>query len=440
MIREGLDATSKYAMVMVTPGSGVSFQQRISTGGASTSVTQAGLEAPYWVKLTRVGNTLTAQRSADGVTWENITADAAASSATVSMINTVYVGVAVTSHNAAAAATGEFSSIATTGSVTGQWQSAEVGVAQLSNTADGLYVVVGDSSGKTATVAHPDPEATLVDTWQEWQIPLSEFSSAGVNLGRVESMTIGVGEPGRSTAGGLGTIYVDDIGVGHPLASEPMATQIESFDVARDLLTEGVEGTFWDGFLGLGENETVDALNVSIDREGQLYIQSTGAFFHEPWSPIGPFLYKVVEGNFIATVKVSDYAGTAEAPVYHNTCGLMARAVPGEAGPGEDWVSIDYFPIWNCGNFVRSANDDVRTENGHNGKAFGADPYLQIERSGNVFHFRTSSDGATWTEMAVSPLTRDDLEGVALQVGLFEATYSGDPGYAAFDDFVLETP
>lgn len=42
--------------------------------------------------------------------------------------------------------------------------------------------------------------------------------------------------------------------------------------------------------------------------------------------------------------------------------------------------------------------------------------------------------------MAVSPLTRDDLDGVALQVGLFQATYSSDPGYAAFDDFILETP
>jgi hypothetical protein len=220
----------------------------------------------------------------------------------------------------------------------------------------------------------------------------------------------------------------------------PMTTEIESFDIWHDFLTDGTEGTFWDGFLGSGDNETVDALNASIDREGLLFIQSTGALFHEPWSPIGPFLYKVVEGNFIATVKVAEYAGTADEPVYHNTCGLMARALPDEAGPGEDWVSLDYFPIWNCGNFVRSANEGVRTENGHNGKAFAADRYLQIERIGNAFHFRTSPDGASWTEMAVSPLTRDDFDGLALQVGLFQATYSDNPGYAAFDDFILETP
>jgi len=440
MIRESLDSTSKYAMVMVTAASGVSFQQRISPGGASTSVTQATLEAPYWVKLTRAGNTFTAQRSADGVTWVAITADTAASSATISMIGDVYVGLAVTSHNAAAAATAQFSNVAITGSVSGPWQSAEIGVAQPSNTPDKLYVAVSDSSGRTGVAIHPDPAATLIDTWQQWQIPLSEFSAAGVALSRVKTLVIGVGDPDGQAAGGQGMVFIDDIGVGHPLAAEPMSTAIETFDVSRDFLTEGTEGTFWDGFLGLGDNETVDALNVSIDRAGQLFIQSTGAFFHEPWSPIGPFLYKMVEGNFIATVKVTDYAGTAEAPVYHNTCGLMARARPDDAGPGEDWVSLDYFPIWSCGNFVRSANDNVRTENGHNGKAFAADRYLQIERIGNVFHFRTSPDGVSWKPMAVSPLTRDDLDGVALQVGLFQATYSSDPGYAAFDDFILETP
>ncbi len=312
--------------------------------------------------------------------------------------------------------------------------------AESGNAPDGLYVKIYDGSGQSAAVAHPDPQATLIEAWQRWRIPLSQFGEAGVALDRVERLVIGVGDPENPMVGGEGLVFIDSIGVGHPLSSMPMTTEIESFDIWHDFLTDGTEGTFWDGFLGSGDNETVDALNASIDREGLLFIQSTGALFHEPWSPIGPFLYKVVEGNFIATVKVAEYAGTADEPVYHNTCGLMARALPDEAGPGEDWVSLDYFPIWNCGNFVRSANEGVRTENGHNGKAFAADRYLQIERIGNAFHFRTSPDGASWTEMAVSPLTRDDFDGLALQVGLFQATYSDNPGYAAFDDFILETP
>jgi len=139
-------------------------------------------------------------------------------------------------------------------------------------------------------------------------------------------------------------------------------------------------------------------------------------------------------------VKVTEYAGTAASPVYHNTVGLMARAFPEDAGNGEDWVSLDYFPIWNCGNFVRSADNNARTENGHNGLAFNLRPWLQIERQGSTFHFRTSTDGVTWTAMAQSPLTRADLADVPLQVGLFQGTYNTTSGFGAFDSFKVEGP
>ena len=171
-----------------------------------------------------------------------------------------------------------------------------------------------------------------------------------------------------------------------------------------------------------------------------MFLESTGAYWHEPWTPLGPFLYKVVKGDFVATVKVTEYAGTAAAPVYHNTCGLMARALPEDAGNGEDWVSLDYFPIWSCGNFVRSADDNVRTENGNNGRAFNLYPWLQVERQGSTFHFRTSTDGITWTAMAQSPLTRADLADVPLQIGLFQGTYNTTSGFAAFDEFKVEGP
>jgi hypothetical protein len=156
-----------------------------------------------------------------------------------------------------------------------------------------------------------------------------------------------------------------------------------------------------------------------------------------------------VEGDFIATVEVTDYADAGEWGddqwILNNDVGLMARASKvdpnDEAGPGEDWVSIDYFPIWNCGNFHWSADDDVRTEHGHNGKEFNADTYLQLERSGNIFHFRTSSDGVTWTEMATSPLTRDDFDGLPLQVGIRQANYTfsnaGVYSWAAVDNFSI---
>ena len=218
MIRETLDPGSKHAMVVVTPGNGVALQHRPTTNQASLSVNQTGLTAPYWVKLTRTNNTLTAERSEDGNTWVPITADAAASTVTISMANDVYIGLALVSNNAGAGPTAaEFSNIETTGNVTGQWQPEDIGGGQLpSNDPEPLYVAIADSTGQVAVVTHEDPEATLTATWEPWQISFSALS--GVNLSRVREMTIGLGNRANPTPGGTGLLYIDDVAFGRPLA------------------------------------------------------------------------------------------------------------------------------------------------------------------------------------------------------------------------------
>jgi len=216
MIRESLSAGSTHASVVVTPASGVSFQRRVTAGSDSADTTEAGLAAPYWVRITRVGRTFTAERSADGVAWEPITATAADSTVDISMSGTIYIGLAVTSHDATIPTIAEFSNVATSGGVTGQWRVEAIGVEQPSNAPDSLYVAVEDSSGRVAVVMHPDPAATTATDWQEWAIPLAELSAAGVNLARVDVLYVGVGDRDNPQAGGLGTIYIDDIGFGRP--------------------------------------------------------------------------------------------------------------------------------------------------------------------------------------------------------------------------------
>jgi hypothetical protein len=65
-------------------------------------------------------------------------------------------------------------------------------------------------------VQHADAAATAYMTWQAWTIPLSEFTAAGVKMTAVKSLTIGVGNQAAPKAGGTGTVYIDDIGFGHP--------------------------------------------------------------------------------------------------------------------------------------------------------------------------------------------------------------------------------
>jgi len=211
MIRETLDAASKNILVAVTPGNGVSLQDRDSTGGASVYTGATGIVAPYWVRVTRTGNVFKAERSEDGKTWTQI----GTTDTTIAMAASVYIGLAVTSHDAALVTAAEFSNVATTGGVTGAWQVAAVGSdPEPGNNPDKLYVVVEDSAGKSAVATNPDPAAVLTTAWTQWKISLSSFT--GVNLAKVKKLYIGVGDRKNPVADGSGRIYIDDIQVTKP--------------------------------------------------------------------------------------------------------------------------------------------------------------------------------------------------------------------------------
>jgi hypothetical protein len=79
------------------------------------------------------------------------------------------------------------------------------------NAAEQLYVALEDNAGHVKVVNYSDLEAVRVPVWQEWNIALSEFSAAGVNLKAVKKMYIGLGNRTSPKAGGTGKIYIDDI-------------------------------------------------------------------------------------------------------------------------------------------------------------------------------------------------------------------------------------
>jgi regulation of enolase protein 1 (concanavalin A-like superfamily) len=214
MVRESLTPGSANATNIVSASSGVQFQYRAFTDDVSaTASAQTGLFAPYWVRLTRTGNTFKGEMSADGKTWSIIGTDAAASSHDVVMGSNIYIGLCLTSHNTNAkiATTAVFSDVKTTGGVSGQWQVADVGMVHPGNDPAQLYVALQDSAGKVAVVNHPDANATLTTAWAQWKIPLSEFT--GVNVGSVKKMHIGVGDRKAPQVGGHGKLFIDDIQV-----------------------------------------------------------------------------------------------------------------------------------------------------------------------------------------------------------------------------------
>jgi len=92
MIRESLTAGSRHVYMALTSGNGLAFQRRVATDGVSTHTSGGAGTAPYWIRLTRVGNLLTGYRSTDGITWTTV------GSETIAMAAATYIGLAVTSH------------------------------------------------------------------------------------------------------------------------------------------------------------------------------------------------------------------------------------------------------------------------------------------------------------------------------------------------------
>ena len=166
------------------------------------------------MKITRTGNTFKAEHSPDGKTWSIIGTDATLSQHDISMSASVYIGLCLTSQNAGAITTAEFSDIKTTGTVTGDWQVAEIGIDHPGNDPGTLYVALQDSAGKLVVVNNPDANATVTSEWTQWKIPLSQFT--GVNAGAIKKMFIGVGNRDNPAADGSGRLYIDDIRVIKP--------------------------------------------------------------------------------------------------------------------------------------------------------------------------------------------------------------------------------
>jgi hypothetical protein len=99
------------------------------------------------------------------------------------------------------------------------WTDEGVGVLSLwfygdaANAAETMYVALNGS----AVVSHDNPNAVLIDEWNQWNIDLQEFADQGVNLTNVNTIAIGLGNKKNPVAGGSGKIYIDDIQLRRPL-------------------------------------------------------------------------------------------------------------------------------------------------------------------------------------------------------------------------------
>ena len=105
MIRETLTRGSRHASMVATGMEGWAFPRRRATGGTSDGSPYRAGAAPGWVRIVREGNLFSGYTSTNGTTWSLVDTD------TIAMASTVYVGLAVTSHDPGARATATFTNV-----------------------------------------------------------------------------------------------------------------------------------------------------------------------------------------------------------------------------------------------------------------------------------------------------------------------------------------
>jgi hypothetical protein len=217
------------------------------------------------------------------------------------------------------------------------------------------------------------------------------------------------------------------------LAGPAMAaiTFTDNFDTAHDYTTSGVSGTIWDGVVNAGN---VVALNSSTTTSGQLRMQASDSVGWAAGTNNAPFLYLNVTGDFDAQVEVS-----SQTVGNYNVIGLMARLGDPSANgtAGEDYMSINSNGFG--GNNFQSRYLENGVQHDLSGPVLTYPNFLRLTRTGNTFNAFTSTDGTTWTANSWggtgNDLVRTDLDGLSLQVGLWQGSFTSSGMTADADNF-----
>ena len=138
MIRQTLNPDSAHASIFATPGKGIAFQRRTTTGAASVNTSGPGYTAPVWLRLTKIGTTVTAYyRKNITDLWTKLGSESIAG---LPSNNPAYVGIPVTSHYSGRLATATFSGVFLEPVRT--WSASAIGNTSSSSAQDGTVLTM----------------------------------------------------------------------------------------------------------------------------------------------------------------------------------------------------------------------------------------------------------------------------------------------------------
>lgn len=229
----------------------------------------------------------------------------------------------------------------------------------------------------------------------------------------------------------------------------------DDFSETHDFVTDGVEGTIWDGISvneGVIETEVEAEILELQSGDGVLTFNTMNSNF-SGGNDNGAFLYKTIpaDSDFQLIVKIESgqFSSFDVDPVGFLTAGLIARVPPEEDPDNARFVVANAFdrPEWGAVQGLRSVPPpEGGVEELWNAQhSVAAYPWMKLARAGNVFTAYYSADGHRWHLLNhnnpdvwdVLSVERPDMAGFPLQVGIFHATYSGNSASVDFANFYL---
>ena len=361
MIRESLAAGSTQAMMVLTPGNGLAFQRRTTTGGITFHTPGASVVAPYWVKLTRAGNTFTGYSSPNGVTWTLVGSD------TISMAANVYVGLALTSHNNAALCTATLDNVSLPRSVA------------LTSPADGATFAGPAAVALGAAATDPSAAITRVDFFNGATLigssltPPYTFTWTGVGAGTYPLSAQATDSLGAVFASSVATVTVIapppapwvDQDIGGPAVAGSTNYASGTFNVS------GSGTDIWDA------SDQFHYVYQPLNGNGTVIARVAGVQNTDPWAKAGVMIRETLAAN--------------------STHAMMVLT----SGNGLAFQR-------------RLATGGLST---HTAGAIATAPYwVKLVRSGNTFTGYQSANGTTWTQVdtATIPMATSVYVGLAV--------------------------
>ena len=177
--------------------------------------------------------------------------------------------------------------------------------------------------------------------------------------------------------------------------------------------------------------EMASSLSIPFDSNGELKLESSDSYLEYDTRRCGPLSTVEISGNFLLECHVIDMTGLSRhsTPAY-NEGGLII--IDPQDPEHQNLIHLGVFPNYNCGNMLTVVSRIGRPQY-KNDKGWNYDPYLQLERRGNLIYARTSKDGTHWESMPNSPIQTSIPETKIIKVGLYQTTYTENKAYMTFD-------